>query len=115
MRGKRFSMSFTLMLTFLFSIISFYECGLESASQSQEEELGIQPKSVTIDSSKVTDIVFNTWGGSGDYTWSISDDSLGTLVAGKSTAVYTSKTVVGQNTVAVTDGNSTASATVIQE
>jgi hypothetical protein len=90
-------------------------CGLELDDGSEEDALGIQPISVTPDANETADIVFNVWGGSGDYTWSVSDKSLGTLVAGNSTAVYTNKRATGENTIAVSDGDSRIRASVAQE
>jgi hypothetical protein len=115
MRNSRSWISVTQSVFLVLSIYLFSGCGLVTDEESDEESLVIQPKSVTLDASAVTDVVFTVSGGSGTYTWSLSDDSLGTLAAGSTTAIYTSEAVSGENTISVTDGDSTASASVIQE
>jgi hypothetical protein len=102
-----------LVVFFLCGSVSFSSCGLES--DTEEDELVIQPLSVTLDAAEISDAVFTVSGGGGLYAWSLSDDDLGSLVSGDSTAIYTNKAVAGQNTVSATDGVNTVSATVIQQ
>jgi len=112
---KRFAKVLSVLLVVFLFWMGVNGCG-DLDSDSQEEELGIQPTSVTLDADVVTDVTFEAWGGSGNYSWSVSSESLGTLVAGQSTAVYTNKkNAVGKNYITVTDGANSVSASVIQE
>jgi hypothetical protein len=114
MQNPRFQRSARLTVLFFFvSCTLFSGCGLEP--EDEEDALGIQPVAITLDATGIADVVFTVWGGTGVYAWSISDDSLGTIVSGDTTAIYTSKAAAGENTVMVTDGSSWISAVVTQE
>ncbi len=70
--------------------------------------LSISPSSVTLSSNKTTQ-AFTASGGSGSYTWSVSNSSLGSVnpTTGISTT-YTSTKVSGANIVTVTDSLGTS-------
>ena len=105
-----------LAVFLLCASVLFAGCGwVTDETDSEEGDLGIQPLSVTLDADEISDVVFTVWGGSGVYAWSLGDDSLGTLVSGDATAIYTSKAVVGENTITATDGDYSITATVNQE
>jgi len=110
-RGPRFNLLTAFFVLLSSALIS--GCGLEP--EDEESALGIQPVAITLDATEIADVVFTVWGGAGVYAWSISDDSLGTIVSGDTTAIYTSKAAAGENTVTVTDGSSSISAVVSQE
>ena len=53
-------------------------------------------------------VVLKAQGGRPDYTWTMSDASLGTLATANETAIYTSYGAPGQNFVTVHDTDSHA-------
>ena len=73
------------------------------------------PASVTLDASSVSVTEFTASGGTSNYTWSLSDDSLGTLYTADATALYQNTTNIGTNTLTLTDdGGSSVYATIRQ-
>lgn len=94
--------------------------GCESNSDVAEDSggasavLAVNPDYVSIPA-VVTNVVLSASGGSGIYTWSVSDPDMGTITANGDWAVYTSAGSVGANTVTVSDdrGNS-ATAGILQ-
>ncbi len=116
---QRFRSRTPARLTAFFLFLSctlFSGCSVvDSEDEDIENALGISPLAITLDASTIKDVVFTVWGGAGVYTWSISDDSLGSIVSGDATAIYTSKAVAGENTVTATDGVSSISAKVTQQ
>lgn len=75
-------------------------CELGSTSSS---DLAITPASATLDASTVSITEFTASGGTSNYTWSLSDDSLGTLYTADATALYQNTTNIGTNTLTLTD------------
>ena len=75
-------------------------CELGGTSDS---DLTITPASATLDASTVSITEFAASGGASNYTWSISDDSLGTLYTADATALYQNTTNIGTNTLTLTD------------
>ncbi|MDD5678965.1 MAG: hypothetical protein PHW60_13410 [Kiritimatiellae bacterium] len=80
-------------------------CELNGTSNS---DLVITPASVTLDTSSVSVTEFAASGGASNYTWSLSDDSLGTLYTADATALYQNTTNIGTNTLTLTDDDGSA-------
>jgi len=85
--------------------------GCETSSTS---DLTVTPASVTLDASSVSVTEFTASGGTSNYTWSLSDDSLGTLYTADATALYQNTTNIGTNTLTLTDGSNSVYATIRQ-
>jgi len=70
-----------------------------------------------LEASLVTNVVFTASSGDSNYTWSLSNSTLGAFVSiTNPTAIYQNTTNVGVNILTVTDSsNYTASATITQE
>ncbi len=83
-------------------------------TSSGPSSLSISPTSLNLTSSSYIG-TFKVTGGDGSYTWMVSSDSLGTLSSSSGSSVtYTSKKVIGTNTVTVKDtDNREASASAI--
>jgi len=97
------------------SAVFLFILGCEIDDDDDTSSLRISPASASFNSISVTNIVFTASDGTPDYAWSVYDTSLGTIVAGGNTAIYSSKTKSGQNFVTVTDAQTNAfTATVIQ-
>ncbi len=76
----------------------------------------ITPTSVKLSAAISDQIVFTVEGGKPAYTWQVSQQGLGFIVAAENTAIYTSFAKSGQNFITVTDANSNAvTATVTQQ
>ena len=76
----------------------------------------ISPASAYVDATKVSIVTFTASGGDSNYTWSVSNGSLGALHTAGGTALYQSTAVAGTNTVIVADGSGNiGSATVFQQ
>ena len=110
-------------LPFLLTICAALLC---SCSHESDEDDGgdggetptvinINPASVELNANESITIVFNASGGSGNYSWSISDSGLGSIDGNGSTAVYTSQMASGVNVVMVTDDASGSGATTITQ
>lgn len=59
--------------------------------------------------------VFTASGGSGSFSWSISQGDLGTLSATTGASVTYSATAIGSQTITATDGSSSTSVTITQQ
>jgi len=77
--------------------------GCELGGTASDSDLVITPASVTLDASSVIVTEFAASGGASNYTWSLSDDSLGTLYTADATALYQNTTNIGTNTLTLTD------------
>ena len=89
--------------------------GCELGGTASDSDLVITPASVTLDASSVIVTEFAASGGTSNYTWSLSDDSLGTLYTADATALYQNTTNIGTNTLTLTDdGGSSVYATIRQ-
>jgi hypothetical protein len=97
-------------------LIAGLTMGCEWGGSSSTSEVALSPASAYLTSSEVSVLTFTASGGDSNYTWSVSDSSLGTLYAADETALYQSVAKAGTNTVWVSDSSgNTASATVVQE
>jgi hypothetical protein len=79
-------------------------------------DVTIYPTAVTLSSASIGVVTFTATGGNIPYTWSLSDNTLGTVyISTNATALYQSTTNAGVNTLTVRDssGNS-AFATITQ-
>ena len=61
----------------------------------------IVPVSTNIDANKINIITFTAAGGDSNYTWELSNSSLGTLHTAGGTAIYQNTTNVGVNALKV--------------
>ena len=75
----------------------------------------ISPEVKYLNANVVYSVTFTASGGDGNYTWSESSSSLGTLHAAGGTALYQSARAAGTNTLTVVDASGNiGSANVIQ-
>jgi len=74
--------------------------------------LSISPASATLNSNGDTQ-TFNASGGDGTYTWSVSNSSAGSVSGSGASVTYT-RNAAGSNTVRVSSGGDTASASISQ-
>ena len=97
-------------------IIAALIAGCELNGDSTTSEVTISPSSVSLNADTVSITEFTATGGtSSNYTWSLSNDSLGTLYAANATVLYQNTTNIGTNTLTVLDGDSNfASARITQ-
>ena len=99
----------------LASLIAGCETSSSAPNPVPTTQVHISPEVVSLDPGSSATVHFSASAGSGTYSWSQSDSSLGALTASNATATYVSHAVVGTNTVTVTDSNgSSASARVEQ-
>lgn len=88
--------------------------GCEDDSSLSGDEYSISPSSKTM-STDDESVVLEAVGGSEPMTWSVSDDSLGTVSGSGRSVVYTRTSSSGVNIVSVEDSQTwTASATITQ-
>ena len=91
-------------------------CEWDGSSSSSTSEVSISPASAYLTSNEVSIVTFTASGGDSNYTWSVSDTSLGTLHTANETALYQSAAKAGSNTLWLSDSSGNmASATVVQE
>ena len=91
--------------------------GCESNDQTiGESPLAVTPAAATLDASIVSVTEFTASGGVSNYTWSLSDNSLGTLFPAGGVALYQNTKIMGTNTLTLTDvDNNTVSAIILQK
>jgi hypothetical protein len=77
-----------------------------------DAEFRIEPASVTLTASQTT-VVLQAVGGIMPLTWSVTDETRGTVSGSGQTATYTRKDVNGVNQVEVTDGRTWVAAALI--
>lgn len=108
----------SLSLGILFVAMGF--CGLLFSGCELNEDsttsVTLSPASVYLNAGAVSIVEFTASGGDSNYTWSVSDISLGTIYeASTAIAFYQSTTNSGTNTLTVTDSSSnSARAKIIQ-
>ena len=101
-RYERMQAPFVIVAIF---IVAALITGCELGENASESDLEITPASVTLDASSVSVTEFAASGGTSNYTWSLSNDSLGTLYTADATALYQNTTNIGTNTLTLTDDN----------
>ena len=93
--------------------------GCEKASPpATTPPVTISPSSVSLTASTPSATLFDATGGDGIYTWTLSNNGLGSVVNqnDNTEATYQSHAVVGTNTLTVTDSTGlSAAATITQE
>ena len=77
--------------------------------------LSIEPATATISAATSSSILLELRGGLGDFIWSVTDTSLGTIDPDGRSATYTSNVATGQNFVIVTDALTNAVTAVITQ
>jgi hypothetical protein len=94
-------------------------CGLDENTTGSD--LAITPTSVTLEASSASIIEFAASGGNSNYTWSLSDYSLGTLYTAtlytaEGTALYENTTnIIGTNTLTLRDDDGNAACAKIRQ
>lgn len=83
-----------------------------SATVSEPQSLSISPSSATLENNNDTQ-TFTASGGGGGYSWSVNNSSVGNVSGSGSSVEYT-RTSAGDNTITVSSGGLTRSASISQ-
>ncbi len=82
--------------------------------ETNSTAFSVSPSSATISADGSTQL-FSASGGSGSYSWSISDSTVGTLSASSGSSVTYTRNTSGNNTLTVSDGTDSTSISITQE